>query len=328
MVETGEYFYKNQDIVLKTPQKNYKGYISEIKDGYLFVIIYAFFLSEKQMVGFEEDDGTILNAESEIIKKSPELFLIYQDINQTNIFKQLLSDVTVNRDTISLKLKPGEMLSSREGREFLRVPALLQFVYEKITMEEFLEIKDAYISRPSFTTSVYGLYNIAAPKIFQSTFLEKYSHEEDSQPVNPKLENMLIAINSKLDIILSILNPDASIFAKVKEKKVSISGSGMMFELSEGDFEKWEEQSLEQGSIIKMTILFPLIPQFVIRAIAQVVKITGHAVSGAAKNDTAGHPEHLSIACKFIAINESDRDAIIKFTLEMQRKQIKKSQTE
>ena len=56
-------------------------------------------------------------------------------------------------------------------------------------------------------------------------------------------------------------------------------------------------------------MLFPAVPQFTIKAIAQAVKVE--------KNDG------YNIACKFIAINESDRDEIIKFTLDKQRQQIK-----
>ncbi len=295
------YFYNNQEIVFRIPQKTYKGFVSNIEEGYLYIILYASFTSSR-VYEFNEADYDI-NADINLINSSKDNTLIYQDIDSAYLFKLLVNSVIKSAGNIAVKVQMPELLSKREGREFLRIRALLQFIYEEIQVKEFLDIKDEYISKPSFSTSVYGIYNLAAPKVYQLSALA-----EGEAPVNPRLEKILIAINSKLDVILSLLNPEASIFANIKEKKVSISGSGIMFNEPQ-DRHGSNAEGLKQGSIIKMTMLFPAVPQFMIKAIAQAVKVE--------KNDG------YNIACKFIAINESDRDEIIKFTLDKQRQQIK-----
>ena len=285
------YFYNNQEIVLETPQKTFKGYINKIEDDFLYIILLFEFSGQDYDI-----DGDI-----SLIKNSGDITIISSGLSKTFLYKTLLKNIVKNAKNISLKVQIAGAPVEREGREFLRINTVIQFVYEEISMEEFLETKDSYISRPSLTTSVYGIYGIAAPKVYQSS-----AESNADAPVNPRIEKLLIAINSKLDVILSILNPEASIFAGIKEKPVSISGSGIMW--------SDEDKGLKQGSIIKIMMLFPTVPQFAIKALAQVVKISKEELESPL----------VSIVCKFSAINEYDRDEIIKFTLEQQRRQIKK----
>jgi hypothetical protein len=296
-------FYNNQEIVLETPLKKFKGYINKIENGFLYIILYASF-NDRQTFEFSGQDYDI-SKDFSLIKNSSDFILISPGLYQTLTYTPLLKDAVKNANNISVKIKITGEPAKREGREFLRINASIQFVYEEIPMEEFLETKNEYASRPSFTTSVYGMYNIAAPRIYQQSAA---GEAESDAPVNPRIERLLIAINSKLDVMLSILNPEASIFAGVKERPVSISGSGIMW--------RDADKNLKPGGIIKITMLFPAIPQFIIKAIAQVVKISGEGET---------ETDKITAACKFIAINESDRDEIIKFTLEKQRQQIKKS---
>ncbi|MHB1662049.1 MAG: PilZ domain-containing protein [bacterium] len=295
-------FYNNQEIVLEIPQKKFKGYINKIENDFLYIILYASF-NDRQTFEFGEQDYDI-SEDFSLIKNSSDFILISPELYQTLTYTPLLKDAVKNANNISIKIKINGDPAKREGREFLRINTAIQFVYEEITIEEFLETKNEYVSRPSFTTSVYGMYNITAPRIYQQSAGET----ESDAPVNPRIERLLIAINSKLDVMLSLFNPEASIFADVKERPVSISGSGIMW--------KNADKNLKQGGIIKITMLFPAVPQFIIKALAQIVKIS---VEGETKTDK------ITVACKFIAINESDRDEIIKFTLEKQRQQIKKS---
>ena len=300
------HFYKNQEVIIETPQKNFKGYINKIDDGFLYIVLYSTF-NGRQAPEFGAEDYD-MDADVSLIKKSAVLILISSGFSKTFLYKPLLKGIVKNARNISLKLQiAGVPSEEREGREFLRVNASIQFVYEEISMEEFLETKDAYITKPSLTTSVYGIYGLTAPKIFQTA-----SETDSDAPINPKIEKLLVAINSKLDVIISLINPEASIFADIKEKQVSISGSGIMW--TDGD------KGLKQGSIIKITMLFPTVPQFTVKALAQVVKISN---TGADTGQNNSSP--VSIACKFTAINEYDRDEIIKFTLEQQRRHIKKS---
>ncbi|MCL4428309.1 MAG: hypothetical protein M1276_04890 [Deltaproteobacteria bacterium] len=307
MNELNSRFYNNQEIVLETPKKNFKGYIKKIEDGFLYIILYSSFTGG-QTFEFNGEDYDI-GADVSLIENSGDITIISSGFSKTFLYKPLLENIVKNKGNISLKVKIADApAEEREGREFLRINAVIQFIYEEISIEEFLETKDGYIARPSLTTSVYGMYGIAAPKIYQS------AAETDSDvPVNPKIEKLLIAINSKLDVILSLINPEASIFAGIKEKRVSISGSGIMWS---GD-----DKGLNLGSIIKITMLFPTVPQFLIKALAQVVKISKEP----AETDVNVPLSIASVACKFTAINEYDRDEIIKFTLEQQRRQIKKA---
>ncbi len=312
-----KYFYKNQDIVLEIPQKKFKGYITGTEEDILNIILYASF-EGRHIVEF---DGNNYDAESliSLIKNSEDTTVISSGFSKTYKYKITVEDAVRKTGGIFLKTKiSGSPLEEREGREFVRVNAVIQFIYEKISVEEFIETKEAYITRPSFTTSVYGIYGIAAPKVYGAS-----NEKDEDTPINPKLEKLLIAINSKLDVILSILNPEASIFADVKEKRVSISGSGIMWTEEKCGKDAAQNNghfNLKQGDILKMTMLFPSVPQFVVKALAQVVK-----VSEEPQEEGCSAKAKISFACKFTAINESDRDEIIKFTFEQQRRQITQS---
>jgi hypothetical protein len=313
------FFYENQEIVLETPQKKFKGYITKIDKNLLNIVLYACFV-DKKVVEFELNDCDP-EKDIELIKKTADINITNYGFSKTYKYKIAAEKILRNTGGIFLQAKiSGQPLEEREGREFVRVIAVIQFIYQKISIDEFLETKESYISRPSFTTSVYGIYGVASPRIYGTP-----GEKDEDTPINPKLENILIAINSKLDVILSILNPEASIFSDVKEKRVSISGSGIMWteEIDKNDAaQNKEDLKLKRGDILKITMLFPSIPQFVVKALAQVVNVSEYPP------DEGSNKAKISFACKFTAINESDRDEIIKFTFEQQRRQIAKQNIE
>ncbi len=321
------FFYENQEIVLETPKNKFKGYITKTDKNLLSVVLYACF-EDKKVVEFESNDCDT-EKYIELIKKTSDINITSYGFSKTYKYKIAAEKILRNTGGIFLQANvSGQPIEEREGREFVRVIAVIQFIYQKISMEEFLETKESYISRPSFTTSVYGIYGVASPKVYGT-----HGEKDEDTPINPKLENLLIAINSKLDVILSILNPEASIFSDVKEKRVSISGSGIMWtEETEEETDKnnatqnkeknKEDLKLKRGDILKITMLFPSIPQFVVKALAQVVNVSEYPP------DEGSNKAKISFACKFTAINESDRDEIIKFTFEQQRRQIAKQNIE
>ena len=318
-----KFFYENQEVVLETPKKKFKGYIAKIDRNLLNIVLYACF-ADKKVVEFELNDCDP-EKDIELIKKTADLNIVSYGFSKTYKYKITADKILRNTGGIFLQAKAfGQPLEEREGREFVRVIAVIQFIYQRISMDEFLETKESYISRPSFTTSVYGIYGVASPRVYGTQ-----GEKDEDVPINPKLENLLIAINSKLDVILSILNPEASIFSDVKEKRVSISGSGIMWteeteeEKDKNDAAKNKENlKLKRGDILKITMLFPSIPQFVVKALAQVVNVSEYPP------DEGSNKAKISFACKFTAINESDRDEIIKFTFEQQRRQIAKQNIE
>ncbi|MHB1680470.1 MAG: PilZ domain-containing protein [bacterium] len=313
MIDYKIYFYKNQEVIIKSEGNNYKGYISDLKGDYIFVILYALF-KEDDMLKFDSGnevnftDRTNINIDNIIaeIHKTDDNILIYEDIKDAYVAKIKIDEIIKGNDNIVLKINVLNEPVKREGREFLRVNAFLQFSYDEISLQEFLELKEEYISKSSFTTSVYGIYKINMPHMSSSMPVI----DDTGAPINPRLEKLLIAINSKLDIILSLLNPEKSLLSNVEEQRVSISGSGIMFNYRVDEKNNNVLDSLKYGDYLKMTILFPTIPQFIIKLIAQVVRVEIDS--------------NYSVACKFAAINEYDRDEIIKYTLERQRQQIKK----
>ncbi len=313
MIDYKIYFYKNQEVIIKSEGNNYKGYISDLKGDYIFVILYALF-KEDDLLKFDSGneinftDRTNINIDNIIdgIHKTDDNILIYEDIKDAYVATIKIDEIIKGNDNIVLKINVLNEPAKREGREFLRVNAFLQFSYDKISLQEFIELKEEYISKSSFTTSVYGIYKINMPHISSSMPII----DDTGAPINPRLEKLLIAINSKLDIILSLLNPEKSLLSNVEEQRVSISGSGIMFNYRVNEKNNNVLDSLKYGDYLKMTILFPTIPQFIIKLIAQVVRVEIDS--------------NYSIACKFAAINEYDRDEIIKYTLERQRQQIKK----
>lgn len=125
----------------------------------------------------------------------------------------------------------------------------------------------------------------------------------------PELEDKAIfeamnIINSKLDMIINILNSRDKDLPCIKTMQVNISGSGLSFD-SQDDY--------EMGDVLELKIVFPETPDMMICVYGQVVKIGN------------GESEGRRISVRFSVIDEEIRDRIVKYVFDKQREMIRKA---
>ena len=90
-----------------------------------------------------------------------------------------------------------------------------------------------------------------------------------------------------------------------EQTEVNLSGSGMKFKTCD---------NLKPGDFLDMKMVIPMSSGIVIEFIAEVVR--GVKTSDNSINEKSDEKE---IAVKFVAINEDDREMIIRYTFKRQR---------
>lgn len=123
---------------------------------------------------------------------------------------------------------------------------------------------------------------------------------EPPLPVDPGLRALLDRIERKLDRILVRLEPDrVAPLGEADVRAVEISGSGVRYDCTD---------PAAVGDHVLVEMLLPGTPPRAVAAIGEIV-FRQEAESGAPG----------CIAVRFTAIDEADREAIIRYTYEVQR---------
>jgi hypothetical protein len=142
-----------------------------------------------------------------------------------------------------------------------------------------------------------------ASKIFSGYGIEIQDEAFSDETVNPRLWKMLVAINSKLQMILERLQLESEGLINVKNKPVNLSASGIRFTMDE---------KVEVGDLLEIKMLLPKYPPTGILTYGNVVKVTD-------KED--GTHE---VSLHFQNMDDEVRDEIIQYALKRQREIIKK----
>ncbi|NNL84142.1 MAG: hypothetical protein HKP27_00730 [Myxococcales bacterium] len=138
------------------------------------------------------------------------------------------------------------------------------------------------------------------------------SGEEGNEKIDPALAVWLARLEAKIDRILIFFEvPDADGFSPYFARSVVLSGSGMRFA------RKGEEAELQGHVLIEFEL--PGKPPHTVRCI-------GHTL-GAEREVDQTDLEGESVAVEFEAIRESDRDAIVQHTLDVQRVELRKKRS-
>ena len=140
------------------------------------------------------------------------------------------------------------------------------------------------------------------PEEFEELSAQIRSREAPSPPAADKaLAEWLERIESKLDRLLADagLAEDGSLGP---ERDVWLSGSGIRFDT---------EQAYSTGTVLLVEIELPTTPRRVVRTLGRVVD--------SAATEQSDH----AAAIAFVAIHERDRDAVVSYTLAVQRAQIR-----
>jgi len=136
---------------------------------------------------------------------------------------------------------------------------------------------------------------------FKSTVAIAYGNETINQlpdeNIHPRLWDMLVALNEKLNLIIDRLNLEKDVM-EAKPQKVNISASGLRFPMQE---------AVQTGDTLEIKMLLPSNPPLSILTYGTVV--SAHKGDGGM----------FAVAVQFIEMDADVRDRLIQYTLNRQR---------
>lgn len=167
-----------------------------------------------------------------------------------------------------------------ERREYFRVDDIFPVNYKKADMDISLR-KSRIISGPGADPADTDL---------------------EDNTISPRLWNMLLSINTKLDLILERLQIESEGLATAVNCRVNLSATGIRFIIGE---------KVEQGEDLEIGMLLPTTPPTGILAYGNVVRV--------ADTDDGKY----EVALHFVDMDDEVREEIIQFALKRQREIIR-----
>ena len=189
--------------------------------------------------------------------------------------------------------------------QYLRIDAFIAFKYKKINDDEFQSKRKQYVQ----TMTTDGDTSLLASSRYMSDDLEI------QQAIPPEIINEIHSIHRKLDFILKIISKpeDDNIFNREPEE-INISGSGLKFKSAD---------NLKPGDYLDIKLVLPIASGVIIELIGEVVHVERSSESNEAL------PQDIQdIAVKFAAINEDDREFIIRYVFKRQRELLRAESNE
>jgi len=185
------------------------------------------------------------------------------------------------------------MSTASERREFFRIKDRLEVEFRDVDEAEFLRLEHLIKYNP--TQVLMNLETSGAKK-------RKPKDASDSEA----LTSLLGMLDRKLSMIIDLLTKTGSnnLYAK-RYVEIEISGSGLSFV---------SDVPLAENGHAELRLLLPVFPYPKIPVLCRVVR--------SLKHEKNSHAE-WEIACKFLAINDSDRDLLIQYIFTREREQIR-----
>lgn len=185
------------------------------------------------------------------------------------------------------------MAHEDERRSYFRIQDRLVLEFRQITPEEFHILKDAVA------------YNTA--RMPDESEKGQFVPYKGARPEDEELYGYMRIIDQKLDTIIDLLSShQKGSFQNVKTE-VSLGGSGIQFVsgilLTENDY-------------VELKLSLPVFPYPKITVLCQVVW-----TEPVEDNDQSA--QQSKIAMKFLAINERDQDALVKYIFEKERERLR-----
>jgi len=263
--------------------------------------------------------GQIVDFEVECVGKSPKYMARIENINDTTL------SIIIVEDDFSIKDSAGGIKGFIQGkkkglpfslyveaesitdsgvmllkhipaRTHLRVDTFIPFKYQKITAQEFQSRRKQQLNSGTIDSDGHLLA------------LQRYGKEESdsTSPVSAEIIAELYSINKKLDFIIKALGkPEEKNIAGNDRIEVNISGAGVKFKCPE-DF--------QPGDFLEIAMVLPISSGSSIEFIGEVVRCA--CVSQGIHEQKEKINE---VAVKYAAINEDDREFIIRYVFKRQR---------
>ncbi len=185
------------------------------------------------------------------------------------------------------------MTTASERREFFRIKDRLEVEFRDIDEAEFLRLEHIIKYNP---TQV-----ISSPQ-FSEAIKKKPKDGSDGDTLVP----FLSMLDRKLSVIIDLLTKTGSESLYTKRYvEIEISGSGLSFV---------SDVPLAERGHAELRLLLPVFPYPKIPVLCRVVR--------SVKRERNAHAD-WEIACKFLAINDSDRDSLIQYIFTREREQIR-----
>jgi len=192
-----------------------------------------------------------------------------------------------------------------ESRNAVRIPDSFTINYNIVTQKEYNKKASIYIGRRTANRS-------AAMSNDAQAFFFDWSHIEDEVDFDPVLVKILFYLDQKVDKVISNqekilkkLDTSEEVHDKSKVAEcIDISGSGVHMFVTE---------ELKSGSLIELTIEPPINPPLQIILLGKLSRVCQ-------SKDKENYGFEASVT--FTAINEDDRENLIKYIFQRQRELI------
>ncbi len=195
-----------------------------------------------------------------------------------------------------------ENKNSSDGRNSVRIPDSFPINYKVVTQKEYDKKASLYISRRTANRS-------AARGSETETFHFDWSHIEKEVDFDPVLVKILFYLDQKIDKMIANQEKILKKFDTTEEvhdesatgECIDISGSGVNMLVTE---------ELNTGSLLELRIDPPINPKMQIILLGKLTRIC----QPRDKED-----EGFEVSVTFSAINEDDREDLIKYIFQRQR---------
>ncbi len=195
--------------------------------------------------------------------------------------------------------------NSEESRNSVRIPDSFTINYNIVTQKEYNKKASLYISRR--TASRSGTRNSEV-----EAFSFDWSHIEDEVDFDPVLVKILFYMDQKMD---KIITNQEKILNKVDtvEEEQDVSETGECIDISGSGVNMFVKEELNQGSLLELNIEPPINPPIQIILLGKLSRICQ-------SKDNDNNDFEASVT--FTAINEDDRESLIKYIFHRQRELI------
>ncbi|MCP4268590.1 MAG: PilZ domain-containing protein [Candidatus Brocadiaceae bacterium] len=190
------------------------------------------------------------------------------------------------------------------NRKAVRIQDAFTIDYNIITQEEYDKKVPLYIGRRTI--------NRTAIKQKTSTLPFDWSHIEDEVDFDPVLVKIMFYLDQKIDIILS--NQEKILKKLETDNDVPDAyASGKCIDISATGINMFVTNKLNEDTLLELTLAPPNNPAIHIIALCKLKRI-----SPSTDKETNG----FEISLTFTAINEDDREELIKYIFQRQREMI------
>ncbi|MBW1740155.1 MAG: PilZ domain-containing protein [Deltaproteobacteria bacterium] len=197
-------------------------------------------------------------------------------------------------------LSAPHIRQNSSSRSHVRADGFIILKYMRLTGEEYIRRREQYLNEnPEH-----------AAELSDPGFYLGLESDTDTGTIPVEILNEIYRIHKKLDHLRKLMSSSEKVDLFVqKPMKVNLSGAGVRFNTSD---------CFQVGDLLDIKMTLPTSPFLVIQAVGKVVRFGKLSEQGPTLEEPSNY-----VAIKFIAINEDNREAIIRCVFTWQRKALR-----